>query len=119
MFAGFTSRCRIPVRCAVSSAPAILTPSDSASGQPSGPCSRIRASSEPCGWYCMTIKGRPELVVPTCKTLTMWMARQTAHRPLFAQEPLHVLGVQVRGEHLDRDRPVQGRLHAPVDDTES
>jgi hypothetical protein len=38
---------------------------------------------------------------------------------LLTQEPLHVLGVEVRGEHLYRHRPVQRRLHAPVDHTES
>ena len=35
--AGLTSRCRMPARCAVSSAPAICTPISSTSGQGSGP----------------------------------------------------------------------------------
>jgi hypothetical protein len=55
MFAGLTSRCRVPRRCAVSSAPASFTPILVAPRQPIGPASWILASIEPCGWYCITM----------------------------------------------------------------
>ena len=38
---------------------------------------------------------------------------QPPHRPLLAQEPLQVVGVEVGGQHLDRNGPVQRRLLAP------
>ena len=71
MFAGLTSRCTVPRRWAVSNAPATFTPMCSASAHPTGPLSWILASNEPCGWYCMTMYGRPVAVVPTWKMVTM------------------------------------------------
>jgi peroxiredoxin len=39
----------MPRRCAVSNAPAIFTPTCSASRQPTGPLSAIFAANDPCG----------------------------------------------------------------------
>ncbi|VAZ71140.1 hypothetical protein LAUMK7_00672 [Mycobacterium kansasii] len=50
MFAGLTSRCRMPARWAASSAPASFTPMRSVSTQSSGPCLRISDSSEFLAW---------------------------------------------------------------------
>ncbi|OLT11392.1 hypothetical protein BJF78_26795 [Pseudonocardia sp. CNS-139] len=45
--AGLRSRCRMPARCAVSSAPATVTATSSTSGQGSGPSRASRSASEP------------------------------------------------------------------------
>ncbi|MFC9761865.1 hypothetical protein [Rhodococcus jostii] len=47
------------------------------------------------------------------------MPRQAAHRLLFANKPLEVVLIQVGGEHLDCDRPVQRRLQAAKQDPEA
>lgn len=46
------------------------------------------------------------------------MAGQSSHRTLFPEESLPVLGVEIGGEHLDRNRPVQGRPAAAIHDPE-
>lgn len=47
------------------------------------------------------------------------VAGQPAHREPLAQEPFAVLGVEVGGEHLDRDGAPEGALPAPIDDAEA
>lgn len=42
------------------------------------------------------------------------MAGQAAHRLLLAQKPLAALGIDLRGEHLDRDHPVQRVLDTAI-----
>ena len=72
MFPGLMSRCRVPARWAVSSAPATLMPSRSTSRQSSGPSLRMRRSNDAWGWYCITMNGKPSGVDPTSRMLTMF-----------------------------------------------
>ena len=88
MLAGLTSRCRIPARCAVSSAPASSTPMSRTSDHGNGPPCAIRSASEPPDMKSMTMKGSPFGVVPPRWTATMcgWpdsvpMARHSRSNP--------------------------------------
>ena len=47
------------------------------------------------------------------------MPGQLAHRHLFAHEPLQVVGLEIRGQHLHRDDAVQSALAAAIHHPES
>jgi hypothetical protein len=67
---GLMSRCRIPARCAVSTADASRTPSCSTSGTPNRSV-RYRCPSPGREQYSITRKGRPSRATPAWNTVTI------------------------------------------------
>ena len=119
MLAGLTSRCRIPARCAVSSAPASSTPMSRTSDHGNGPPCAIRSASEPPGHEVHDDEG---LAVRRGASAVdgddVRMARQRAHGPALALEPAPGLVVaDPGGEHLHGDatpeRGFVGGVHDP------
>jgi hypothetical protein len=49
----------------------------------------------------------------------MRVSRKAAHDALLAQEAGKIVRVKIGGQHLDRNRAVQHRLSAAVDDAEA
>jgi hypothetical protein len=49
----------------------------------------------------------------------MRVSRKAAHDPLLAQEAGKIVRVKIGGQHLDRNRTVQHRLGAAVDDAKA
>src|SRR4029078_6271468 len=120
ILAGLTSRCTVPRRCAVSNAPATLTPMCSVSAHPTGPVSWVLASNAPCGGCAITLKGptvgvllhpderpagggRPDLEDGD----DVRVPGEFAHRDLLTHEPLEVVGLEIGGQHLHPPHPIE------------
>jgi hypothetical protein len=118
MFAGLTSRCTIPRRCAVSSAPAIFTPSRSTIQR------KRTESADPRLQRALPVVLHHQIRVTALGFADLQhahdvrMAGEPTHCSLLAQEPLPVL-VKFGGEDLHRHYAVQGDLRAPIDNAEA